>query len=65
MNEKWLESTIKDDPVIGSNTRGTISYATDGPDTRSTQVTALLKMTGETPDVRSVKRRREERKKKK
>ena len=41
MNEKWLDSVIKDDPVVGSNTRGTISYATDGPDTRTSQVTAL------------------------
>ena len=41
MNEKWLDSVIKDDPVVGSNTRGTISYATDGPDTRTSQVTTL------------------------
>lgn len=41
MNEKWLDSVIKDDPVVGSNTRGTISYATDGPDTRTSQVNAL------------------------
>ena len=38
LNEKWLHSKIKDDPVVGSNTRGTISYATDGPDTRTAQV---------------------------
>jgi len=38
MNEKWLDSVIKDDPVLGSNTKGTISYATDGPDTRTSQV---------------------------
>jgi len=38
MNEKWLDRVIKDDPVLGSNTRGTISYATDGPDTRTSQV---------------------------
>jgi len=38
MNEKWLDSVIKDDPVVGSNTRGTISYATDGPDTRTSQL---------------------------
>ena len=44
MNEKWLQSIIRDDPVIGSNTRGTISFATDGPDTRSTQVKALNRL---------------------
>merc|ERR1712088_555011 len=38
LNEKWLHKEIKDDPVVGSNTRGTISYATDGPDTRTSQV---------------------------
>ena len=38
LNEKWLHSKIKDDPVVGSNTRATISYATDGPDTRTAQV---------------------------
>merc|ERR1712223_1784884 len=29
LNEKWLHKEIKDDPVVGSNTRGTISYATN------------------------------------
>merc|ERR1711899_574205 len=38
LNDKWLHSEIKDDPVVGSNTRGTISYATDGPGTRTSQV---------------------------
>jgi len=37
-NEKWLHNEIKDDPVVGSNTRGTISFATAGPDTRTTQL---------------------------
>jgi len=37
-NEKWLHNEIKDDPVVGSNTRGTISFATGGPDTRTTQL---------------------------
>merc|ERR1712080_692285 len=26
LNEKWLHKEIKDDPVVGSNTRGTINY---------------------------------------
>ena len=37
MNKKWNE-TLKDDPVIASNIAGTISYATAGPDTRTTQL---------------------------
>ncbi len=35
---KWKSSTIKDDPVKASNTRGTMSFATSGPDSRTTQV---------------------------
>merc|ERR1719400_2911122 len=38
LNEKWLHNEITDDPVVGSNTRGTISYATAGPNTRTTQL---------------------------
>ena len=34
----WQNLEIKDDPVILSNVRGTISYATAGPGTRTTQV---------------------------
>lgn len=37
LNKKWNE-TLKDDPVIASNIAGTISYATAGPDTRTTQL---------------------------
>jgi peptidyl-prolyl cis-trans isomerase A (cyclophilin A) len=33
----WNDANIQDDPVKGSNTRGTITYATAGPNTRSTQ----------------------------
>lgn len=36
-NEKW-NITIKDDPVVTSNTVGTLSYADAGPDTRTTQL---------------------------
>lgn len=34
----WKEQTIPDDPVRQSNTRGTITYAMTGPDTRTTQL---------------------------
>jgi peptidyl-prolyl cis-trans isomerase A (cyclophilin A) len=34
----WQALNIKDDPVLLSNTAGTIAFATAGPDTRTTQV---------------------------
>lgn len=38
MNAKWAERKIPDDPVVRSNTRGFVSYATSGPNTRSAQL---------------------------
>uniref|UniRef100_A0A7R9VVS6 peptidylprolyl isomerase n=1 Tax=Pseudictyota dubia TaxID=2749911 RepID=A0A7R9VVS6_9STRA len=34
----WTDKALKDDPVAASNTRGTVSFATSGKDTRTTQV---------------------------
>jgi peptidyl-prolyl cis-trans isomerase A (cyclophilin A) len=34
----WREARIKDDPVTKSNARGAVTFATAGPDTRTTQV---------------------------
>jgi peptidyl-prolyl cis-trans isomerase A (cyclophilin A) len=43
VNRLWSNLNLPDDPVKQHNVRGTISYATSGPNTRSTQVFINLK----------------------
>jgi peptidyl-prolyl cis-trans isomerase A (cyclophilin A) len=38
VSAKWTDANLDDDPVKESNTRGRISFATAGPNTRTTQV---------------------------
>lgn len=38
VNQAWKDANIKDDPVVGSNKRATVVFATAGPNTRTTQL---------------------------
>src|SRR5262249_26113490 len=38
VSQKWHEARLRDDPVKQSNTRGFITFATSGPNSRTTQV---------------------------
>jgi peptidyl-prolyl cis-trans isomerase A (cyclophilin A) len=38
MGGMWTHQTLPDDPATLSNTRGTVTFATSGPNTRSTQL---------------------------
>ncbi len=38
VNAAWRAAQFADDPVVQSNTRGTVTFATGGPNSRTTQV---------------------------
>ena len=38
VNRAWMRNNIKDDPVTKTNGRGWVTFATGGPNTRTTQV---------------------------
>jgi cyclophilin family peptidyl-prolyl cis-trans isomerase len=38
VQKKWQNNEFPDDPVVESNKRGMVSFATRGPDTRTTQI---------------------------
>lgn len=38
ISQAWRQATIADDPNAQSNTRGRVTFATAGPDTRTTQI---------------------------
>lgn len=38
LNQLWMNANLRDDPVKWSNVKGTVTYATGGPNTRATQL---------------------------
>jgi len=38
VHHKWVSDKLEDDPVVQTNSRGTLTYATSGPNTRTTQL---------------------------
>jgi cyclophilin family peptidyl-prolyl cis-trans isomerase len=43
VNAAWRQATIRDDPVVQSNTRGRMSFSKSGPDRRTVQIFVNLR----------------------
>jgi peptidyl-prolyl cis-trans isomerase A (cyclophilin A) len=46
VQEAWRDAVIEDDPVRRGNTRGSVSFATRGPNSRTTQLFINLRDNG-------------------
>jgi peptidyl-prolyl cis-trans isomerase A (cyclophilin A) len=43
VQDAWRDAVVEDDPVRHGNTRGTVSFASRGPNTRTTQLFIILR----------------------
>lgn len=43
VQDAWRDAVVRDDPVMHGNTRGTVSFASRGPNTRTTQLFVNLR----------------------
>jgi peptidyl-prolyl cis-trans isomerase A (cyclophilin A) len=48
VQQKWRSSSLSDDPVRASNERGTVVFATAGPNSRTTQLFVNTREQGNT-----------------
>lgn len=46
VHRQWKDDVLKDDPVLQTNQRGTVTFATSGPNTRTTQLFINTKTDG-------------------
>jgi peptidyl-prolyl cis-trans isomerase A (cyclophilin A) len=54
VSKEWENKEIKDDPVKLSNKKGTLVYATAGPNTRTTQLFVNVRLFSRPPSPRLV-----------